>query len=96
MNPRPRAIVETRAYKKLTTALRREQRQPCWLCAQPIDYNAPPHHPDAFTADHIHPVSTHPELALIYGNLAPAHDACNKSRGNRKATANLGNTTNMW
>lgn len=53
----------------------------CWICDQPIDYDAPAHAPSSFEADHFKPVSTHPQLELIIGNLRPSHSSCNRSRG---------------
>ena len=58
----------------------RNRRSPCHLCGQPIDYDAPPQHRDSFEADHIHPVRDRPDLAYVYGNLAPAHSRCNRAR----------------
>lgn len=54
---------------------------PCWLCGQPIDYSAPRYTESSFEADHAKPVSTHPHLELVIGNLRPAHSSCNRSRG---------------
>lgn len=34
------------------------------------------------TADHIHPVTTHPELAMVRSNLRGACGPCNDARGN--------------
>lgn len=58
---------------------------PCWLCEQQIDYAADWRQPTAFEADHYHPLSTHPHLALVMGNLRPSHQSCNRSRGNKSA-----------
>lgn len=57
----------------------------CWLCDQAIDYQAKWTQPNAFEADHAKPVSTHPDLALMMGNLRPSHRSCNRSRGNKAA-----------
>lgn len=59
------------------------QRKPCWICTQPIDYDAPPNHPDSFEPDHYYPVSTHPHLANDPANLRASHSKCNRSRGNK-------------
>lgn len=40
----------------------------------------------ADTADHIKPVSTHPELRWDLANVRPAHQACNSSRKDRALT----------
>lgn len=57
----------------------------CWLCDNVIDYTAKPQTPNAFEADHLHPVSTHPHLAFVMSNLRPAHSSCNRRRGNAPA-----------
>ncbi|MHA4848780.1 HNH endonuclease [Rhodococcus sp. MSC1_016] len=61
------------------------QRNPCWICKQPIDYDAPANHPEAFEPDHYYPVSTHPHLANDPGNLRASHSECNRKRGNQPA-----------
>jgi HNH endonuclease len=53
----------------------------CIHCGQLIDYSATPQTASAFEADHFRPVSTHPQLALMIGNLRPSHSSCNRSRG---------------
>ena len=50
-----------------------------------IDYGANFKQSNSFEADHYHPVSTHPHLALAMGNLRPSHQSCNRSRGNKAA-----------
>jgi 5-methylcytosine-specific restriction endonuclease McrA len=85
-----------RAFRKLKAALRRERRQPCWLCRQPIDYALPSEHPDSFSADHVLPVATHPELALVYSNLDAAHLDCNKRRQDKMPAPGLGDAAGQW
>lgn len=63
------------------------QRLPCWICRQPIDYEAPANHPESFEPDHYYPLSTHPQLANDPGNLRPSHSKCNRSRGNQAPTS---------
>lgn len=53
----------------------------CWICDQQIDYEASHREPSSFEADHAQPVVTHPHLALVMGNLRPAHQSCNRARG---------------
>jgi len=65
-----------------------EADAPCWICGMPIGYDANWKQPSAFEADHFKPVSTHPHLALMMGNLRPAHQSCNRSRGNKPAVEN--------
>ena len=43
----------------------------CWLCGKP----------GADTVDHVLPLSVYPELAHDIGNLRPAHQRCNSSKG---------------
>ena len=86
----------SRAQKKMFEQLKAERRPDCWLCGQAIDYDLPSEHPESFSMDHIKPWSTHPELREDYGNLAPAHLHCNKSRGNRPAPVGLGLLSREW
>lgn len=55
----------------------------CWICDQQINYEANWREPTSFEADHAQPVTSHPHLALVMGNLRPSHQACNRSRGAR-------------
>ena len=50
----------------------------CWLCGEPIDMRLPPLHRDAFTLDHLIPISRGGD---IRGETKPAHRSCNSSRG---------------
>ena len=84
------AKLRGRQWRVVSAKFRRrcaEQSAPCWLCGQAIDYEAKAQTPGAFEADHLHPVSTHPHLAFLPGNLRPSHSSCNRSRGNAPATA---------
>lgn len=74
----------------------RAKRLPCWLCGQPIDYTLYSDDPSAFSVDHVHPWSTHPELREDPGNLRSAHLHCNKSRGNRAPNPGLGLRSREW
>lgn len=85
----------TRRQKSQAQALK-AQRLPCWLCAQPIDYDLPPDDVMAFSVDHIKPWSTHPELREDPGNLAPAHARCNKQRGAKAPPLGLGLLSRQW
>lgn len=76
------------SWRQLKSRFRRHceaMAAPCWICEQPINYKANWREPSAFEPDHLHPVSTHPHLALVMSNLRPAHQACNRSRGNKAA-----------
>ncbi|HAT1303620.1 MULTISPECIES: HNH endonuclease [Corynebacterium] len=72
------------------------QNLPCWLCGQPIDYQAPAGTTNAFEPDHYHPRADHPELALDPDNLRPAHASCNRSRGKKDIPLPLGNHSATW
>lgn len=82
--------------KQNKEALRAERRPNCWLCGEAIDYEADKDDANSFSADHIKPWDTHPELREDYGNLAPAHLGCNKSRGKRPPPAGLGLLSREW
>lgn len=71
--------LDDKEYRRRCAALRK-LRRPCHICGQPIDYSLPYTDPMSFTADHIEPRSLGGSL---YGELKPAHRACNSRRGNR-------------
>ena len=72
-------------YQQIQAALRR-RRLPCWLCG----------HPNAFSADHVQPLSTHPHLAEVESNLRAAHRRCNLGRGNRAPALSIGEPSRRW
>lgn len=89
----------TRKWKRLKRdfeILAAERKLPCWLDGQPIDYTLPKDHPDSFSVDHFHPVSTHPEHAEDPANLKASHRHCNLARGNRAPKLGLGRQTRNW
>lgn len=74
---------DTAAWRRLRPRLRaraERERRPCWICGQPIDYTAPPGHPDAWEPDHIESPSDRPDLAEDPANIRDAHSSCNRSR----------------
>lgn len=85
----------TRRFKALAHALR-ERHLPCWLCGQPINYEADAQDDDAFSVDHVRPVSLDPSGAEDPNNLRPAHQRCNKRRGNRAPTPTIGHNSEQW
>jgi 5-methylcytosine-specific restriction endonuclease McrA len=85
----------THRFRQMAAALRRERRD-CWLCGQPINYEADRNDDDSFSVDHVRPLSTHPDLAEVYENLAAAHRRCNLSRGNRDPRPSLGDGHRQW
>ncbi|SDF99030.1 HNH endonuclease [Cellulosimicrobium cellulans] len=86
------ANVNDRSSKAMKALKRgqRAKRLPCWLCGQPIDYDAPPDDPNSFSYDHAKPWDTHPALRLDPGNGRSAHLRCNKARGKRDPRPGLG------
>jgi 5-methylcytosine-specific restriction endonuclease McrA len=68
----------------------------CWICKEPIDYDAPANHPNAFEADHVIPRSKDMTLAEERANLAPSHCRCNRSRGNKAPLMGLGQRSRIW
>lgn len=57
-----------------------EENAPCWVCHQPIDYEADYTNPCSHTCDHAKPISEYPELEYDYSNLRHAHNKCNVDR----------------
>ena len=69
----------------------------CWICKQPIDYEARRSSTDdAWEGDHYHPRKTHPELANEPSNILPAHRKCNRARQAKAGITNLGQTSRKW
>ncbi|WGD38488.1 hypothetical protein [Lysinibacter sp. HNR] len=69
----------------------------CWLCSQPIDYDAAPGTtPDSHELDHFHTVSEHPELQEDPTNFRHSHTLCNSKRGNRSPSLGLGDLVPDW
>lgn len=95
-NPR----MQTRAWKnRVARERRRLEKNPeeatCWLCGDPIDMRLPPLHRDAFTLDHLVPISRGGD---IRGETRPAHRSCNASRGDgrQKRRGALPSTLLEW
>lgn len=74
--------------------------EPCWICGRPIDYSLGLSRrsgtPFAYEPDHYLDVSRHPELEYELGNLRAAHSKCNRSRGKRAGTHELGVPSRRW
>lgn len=82
----PQYMAQRDALKRL--------RLDCWICEQPIDYDAHYTHKDAFTADHVQARS---KGGSLYGELKPAHRGCNSRRGNRGThITSAPNTAMKW
>jgi 5-methylcytosine-specific restriction endonuclease McrA len=89
----------TRRYKALRAAFRNQcedERRPCWLCAQPIDYELPSDDPMSWSLDHRFLVSTHPHLAEDPANFEASHLDCNKRRSNKGQPLILGTPSRNW
>lgn len=69
---------------------------PCWICGQPIDYDAPAGTPDAYEPDHVRPVSRFPELEFSLENIRAAHCSCNRSRGDGSGIDRIGMSSRRW
>ena len=101
MNPKAdtRDPWNSRAGRQLraeVAAAYRAANAPCWLCGQPIDYDAPAHDPNALDIDHVKARKPYPHLALDRSNLRPSHCRCNRSRGVRDAGPGLGEPSEDW
>lgn len=68
----------------------------CYLCGQPIDYDAPAGSRDALEIDHVIPTSERPELMFEEENLRPAHMSCNRSKQDSKPGPTLGIPSEEW
>ncbi len=91
--------LHTRSWRTLAADFKQHHQElssVCWLCRQPINYEAPGHHPDSFEPDHFLPRNDYPELTLEWDNLRPAHCSCNRSRGKKDAQAPIGPQTQSW
>ncbi|APT85327.1 hypothetical protein CAQU_09915 [Corynebacterium aquilae DSM 44791] len=92
-------FTETHAAKQLRKQTRREYREqnlPCWLCAQPIDYLAPPNTPNALDIDHAISTKQRPDLELDPTNFRPAHVSCNRARKDNPPHPPLGQNSRRW
>lgn len=75
----------------------RRERRVCWLCGQPIDYEAEPGTtPDSLTLDHRRPFANHPELFDDPTNFEAAHLSCNIRRSNADPPDSLGTLSRDW
>ncbi|MFD4420252.1 HNH endonuclease [Agromyces sp. NPDC058484] len=96
---RARWARSTDVYKRVRAEFREQceaEDARCWLCGQPIDYDALPGTAYSFEADHFYPASTHPEHLNDPANLKPSHKHCNSSRGNGAPRAGLGTISRDW
>ncbi|VEI13228.1 HNH endonuclease [Trueperella bialowiezensis] len=78
---KPRRRINNYPYRDLSKALYRKSKRtnaPCWICGQPIDYDAHWKSKWSFTADHITPIALGGKWR---GELRPAHRSCNSRRG---------------
>lgn len=83
-------------YKQLK-AEQRAKGLPCWLCGQPINYQArDPEDDDAFSYDHVKSWHDYPELRYEPSNGRSAHQRCNKSRGRKAPSLGIGIASEKW
>lgn len=66
---------------------------PCYICGDPIDYDADPDDPDSFQIEHVTPLDLGGEDEL--DNIAPAHRRCNREKSNKPAAV-VYETTRTW
>ncbi|WNM72858.1 HNH endonuclease [Arthrobacter phage RedFox] len=88
-------VRNTRRQKAIIANLR-ARRDPCWLCGEAIDYTLTKDDGRSFSADHVKPWSTHPELREDPANYRAAHLICNQKRSNGEAPAGLGFLSRNW
>jgi 5-methylcytosine-specific restriction endonuclease McrA len=70
-----------RALAAKVLARAKANGEPCWICREPIDWDAPKRSPKSPTVDHLDPVSLgNPVLADLH-RLAVACKSCNSRRG---------------
>ena len=90
----------TRHFKQVKEQFYRRckrERPACWLCGQPIDYDADPGSTDdSLTLDHRIPVSKRPDLQDDPANFMPAHRSCNIRRGDADPVVPLGQLSRDW
>ena len=70
-----------RVFEHRAEALRRNSVPICWICGEWIDLRLDYRDPASWTADHVIPIAEGGDLD--YGELRPAHRACNSRRGRR-------------
>jgi len=82
-------IRSTEAHRRLAAQVRAEESI-CWLCHQPIDRTLPHRNPAtgrinprSWSLDHVVPIDSEPQLALVRANCRAAHLGCNSARGKR-------------
>lgn len=89
----------SRLYKRIVADLKERSRlsnAPCARCGQPIKYDAPSWHPEAFQAGHIKSWSSHPELRHDPANFQPEHALCNQDAGDSDEKPGIGTTSEDW
>jgi 5-methylcytosine-specific restriction endonuclease McrA len=77
--PRTEAEPNPLVWFELTAQVKAEE-DTCWLCGEPIDFDAPPRTSRSFSVDHIRPKSRYPELRYVRSNLRAAHYGCNSRK----------------
>jgi hypothetical protein len=67
----------TGAYQRARAELRSQERQPCVLCSQAIDYTLTYPHPESFAAEHVIAARDGGDHTL----LAQSHLICQQRQG---------------
>lgn len=89
------SVAALKAYRDACAALDLE----CWICEQPIDYDAAQddyRNDSRFQRDHFMVVSEHPHLAEDPDNWRPSHAGCNRARSNKAPSLPLGPRSRRW
>lgn len=86
----------SRAERNAVANLKAQRLQPCGRCGQRIDYSLEHPDPGSFSAGHIKPWISHPELRADPANLRPEHLRCNQGAGDGPGAPSLGATSETW
>jgi hypothetical protein len=84
---------KSRQWKRLAEVVRKQSKaagEPCWICRQPIEWDAPPRSPKSFSADHLEPIARGGQVIPALSGVAPAHYGCNSRRGDGTRIRNAG------
>ena len=73
--------------RRIRVRMLREGRTTCHLCDRPIRLDVDQYDPEAFTLDHLDPVSMSDARWTKYEDVAPAHRRCNTARGTKSVEA---------
>lgn len=78
--------LKTQRWRKLCEQIKRETAPVCWWCGKGIDLSLSGRDPMGWSADHIKPRWSHPELTFAKSNIRPAHMIHNSDRAGKAQT----------